>query len=186
MQQRQADFPAGLFPAVLARNFVQAALQPLAEPEILRTDCEYLAAGDRIVNPFRECDLHCHHTMVIGILFHDLPTVDQGEALHDAFGPGFDVGLDVGRCQTIQGLLELFIAFAAGLAVGGYQQIMGGHPYRAGHVAMPSVQRFHHLADAINQNILVPDGRQPVGAWRNREAVAVVFVMPDPVVRLGG
>ena len=186
MQQRQADLPAGLFPAVFTRNFVQAALQSLAEPEILRTDGEYLAASDRIVNPFREGDLHCHHTMVIGILFHDLPTVDQGEALHDAFGPGFDIGLDVGRGQTIQGLLELFIAFAACLAVGGYQQIVGCHPYRAGHIPMPAVQRLHHLADAVDQDILVPDGRQAVGAWRNREAVAVVLVMADTVIRLGG
>src|SRR5216683_3422649 len=53
-------------------------------------------------------------------------------------------------------------------------------------VLPPLIKAFHDLAYEVDKNVLIPDSRESVCTWRDREAVTVVFVMADSEIGLLG
>ena len=72
-------------------------------------------------------------------------------------------------------LHEGVIVFAGRAAIGEDQQIMAGDTDAMADRLLP-LQLFHHLRNAVNQDVLVVDGRQALDARDDLQPIAVMLI----------
>ena len=105
----------------------------------------------------------------------DLPAIDQAETFLDCLLIGLYVGFDTRSAQAIERGLKLFIAAPVRVAVGRDQQIISFQVQRLVQLGA-GIQFGDQLADAVDQNVLVMNGRQAENTRRDRDLDAVMFV----------
>ena len=115
----------------------------------------------------------------------DVPTVDQAEARGDFLAAGLDVGADAGAAQAVEGGDELLVAAPSVLRLVETSRSIGFDVKRPVRLDA-GVHLGDELADAVNQDVLVVDGRQAQRAGDDRDFHAVMLVFADVQVGLGG
>ena|SRR5689334_2887108 len=106
------------------------------------------------------------------------PFFEKAETVLGANTAGDDIGLDSGTREALETVFELLVIASARVSVGAYQIVIGCEANIS--VWFPAlVDCGNELAHGINQNVLVPDGRNSAWPWLDRNGVAVVFVGAD-------
>ena len=184
MQHRDRDAPVGLAAAMLARQFIDAPLQRLAQPEIVAAERQDRFRQHRAIKPVRQRDRHLHHAPALGAA-QDLPAFDQAEAGCRLQPAGCDVGGDARARQPLERLAQPPVAVAGGFAVGRHQQVMGLQRQRARHRAA-CVQGRHQLADAVDQDVLVEQRGEPAHRRRHGDLHPAAGIGQHPQVGARG
>src|ERR1700751_2387516 len=103
--------------------------------------------------------------------------------MFDANTSGDDVGLDVCTLESIQPRLEPFIMLATNWPVCRNKGIINPEAnLPAFGILPPLIKTFHYLAYEIDEDVLVPDSREPVGTWSYGKCVAIMFVMAEAAI----
>lgn len=166
---------------MLACDLIDPAFKRLAKAEVVSVERKYLATEDGIVHPLGQRNRDADHPSAIR-LPDDLPAVDQAETSCDFFVSGLNIGGDRCAAQAFKGFLETTIAVAAGLAVGGDQEVKGLDVQRA-RGCRAIVHAGDQLADAVDQDVLIVNGRQALHARRDFDLGVAVCVLEHPRVR---
>ena len=133
--------------------------------------------------PVRQVDAKLGHAVGVAAS-DDLPAVDETETFACAFIVCLDVGFNASAAESVEGCFKLFVAPSVCPAIGSDQQIVGFEMQALAWFAS-GIHFGDQLADAINENIFVVDGRQAQGTRGNGNRRAVVFVYADTRIRLG-
>ena len=160
-QQIKRNGPFILLAAMFARQLVHAPFQGLAQPEIVPVQRQHLMLGDGVVDPIGQVDAHFGHAPGIRMA-HDIPAINQPKSARAFNAPGLDVGFNARPAQAFERGDQLLIAAPVDVPVGRNQQVMRLDVQRS--TGWHAGLHFgDQLADAVDQNILVMNGRQAQG-----------------------
>ena len=168
---------------MLAGQLVDTPLERFAQAEVVAAQGQHRFRQHRAEQPVRQRHRHRDHPPAARPA-HDLPAVDQAEAAGGLDAAGGEVGGDAGAGQPLEGIAQPGIPVAAGVAVGGDQQVVRLELQCARHLA-PGIERRHQLADAVDQDVLVVDRGAPPHRGRDLDLGAVVGIIQHPPVGPG-
>ena len=163
---------------MLAGQFIDAALDRLAQAEIIAVKGQHLFVANGIEDPVRELDLAPQQAPVHAMLAPDRRGIDQAEAVDLLFVAADDIGPDPCAFQPVQRIHQRHVFPPAGAAIGKDQQLMrvDADPRRDD---LAALELGHDLADAIDQDVLVIDRGQPLDAGGDLQPVVAVAVALD-------
>ena len=178
-EQVETDGPARLAAAMLAGNFVQAAVEGPAQAEVVGVQGENLVGLDGAPEPFRERDLAVHEATLGVVLALQGGGVEQAEEIGMDVVAGGDVGLDCAAAEAPYCAVEGVVVAAAEVAVGEAEDV-GAVDYDAAGDGLSAVLAVHDVGDGVDEDVLVADRGHAEGGGRDGDAVAVfVLVVAD-------
>ena len=169
---------------MFARQLIQPPLQGSAQPEIPPVQRQHRFRQDGLEQPGAQRHLHLHHAPAPR-LAHDLPILDQAKAPRHLMVARGQVGGDAGARQPLERLAQPAVGIAAGLAVGGQQQVMRPQMQMARH-RVTGIQPRHDLAGAIDQDVLVMDGGPALDRRHDLDLDTVMGIAQNRQIRPGG
>ncbi len=134
-----------------------------------------LLAANGIEHPVRQLDLNPEQTAIEPVFAADGRGIDQSEAVQLLLVAGADIRRDTGAGKAIHRLAQRVIVFSGRSAIGENQQIIARNAHTLAHRLIP-LQLFHQLRNAVNQDVLVVDGREALDARDDLQPVAVMLI----------
>ena len=102
---------------MLAGELVNAALERLAQPEIIPAQRQDLLALDGVEHPLGEFDFDPEQAAIDTLLAANSRSVDQAERIRLLLIAGANIGLDPGTSEAIDRLAQGVVVLAGGAAV---------------------------------------------------------------------
>src|SRR5690606_20094632 len=134
-----------------------------------------LFRSDRTEQPARQVHFDGHHTVIVERLLDHSPTVYQAETAPLTLPVRLDVGFDNGTFQAAQHVRQALVGAAAGATVGNSQEVECGKANR-GRDFPASVSGFDQLANTVDPQILVVDGRAAGCTGQHSNSMAVTLI----------
>ena len=154
--------PRRLRAALLARDLVDAPIERPAKQEILATDRQHLGRLQRAEQPVGQLDVEISQALgkAAALAIVVIP-FDEAKILRRCFVARLDVGLDARAGQPVECVFNPLIDDAARVPVRGDQQIVRRDPDDLAD-GLATVLGVHQLRNAVDQDVLIEDRRQPL------------------------
>ena len=166
------------------RELIDPPLNRFSHAKIVATESQNRFRLNRPKQPIRQRHRHADHAPLAGAA-HDLPGLDQAEALGYLNAAGGQVGGDARARKTFKRIAQPPIAIARAIPPRRQQQIMGGQ-LQGPADRFTQVQRRHQLRGAEDQDVFVKDRRAAFDRGRYGDLDPIMLIGQDPAVRSRG
>lgn len=130
---------------------------------------------DGAPKPFRQSHLNRNHAPA-AVALDDSGVVNEAKPTALPCAACFDIGFNARPVETLEHFTHALIGASACIAVRAYKEVIGGETHHTPHVLTAPVHGFHKLANAVDPQIFVVDGRAPVMPRLDRHRYPVALV----------
>ena len=170
---------------MLPGDLIDAPVQRAAEPEVVRVQRQDLVVPDRVQRVVGQSDVDAEQRVralpQMAVADHR-GAVDDSEHVGELVFLADEVGPDTGGEQPLDRQFQQPILLAAFRPVREPDQIRGAQMNAAGQL-LAAIAGGHHRGAAVDQNILVEDGREAAAAGLQLQPVAVAVLVAADLVR---